>query len=252
MLSELEPRLRACIAKADLEGAKALAARIQHLLRPSGHTMRWMQNQNWLCECAIEAGDLAFASQRLEGVRASTSSATRTHLEATTLLAICLVRDRQIDKAKPLISFVINNINRIQSPRRRQQFHRRFIMRLEEESILASLREDVDADLNVDRVQDDAIRMLILDENALVLQLASMLPPDSVKMLSCVRSHAITSLPVPERKLLPAPHIATAPVAIGERARAALKRVTWRAVCDPEDEIYQAWSKGLSVVYDKK
>ena len=37
-----------------------------------------------------------------------------------------------------------------------------------------------------------------------------------------------------------------------KKAGSALKNVIWRAVCDPNDEVYKAWSEGLSAVYDKK
>ena len=251
-LRTLEPQLRECISSADLERAKTVAARVQRLLLPTGHKTRWMMNQNWLCECAVEAGDTVFAVQRLEGVRASVTHTTRIYLEATTLLAICYVRQGYIEKAKPLISFVLSNASVIGSTRRREQFHKRFILRLEEESILASLRESVQVTQNVDEIQDQAIKLLVIDEGGLTLRLASCIPPDGLKLLAGLRDHSLKALPGPERKLLPGPHQASSLPSAGERMRQALRRVTWRALCDPSHEVYKAWSNGLSVVYDKK
>jgi len=55
-LHKLEPQLKACVKTGDLEQAKGIAAKLQHLLKATGHTTRWMQNTNWLAECALESG----------------------------------------------------------------------------------------------------------------------------------------------------------------------------------------------------
>jgi len=251
-LHKLEPQLRACVKTGDLDQAKGIAAKLQRLLKATGHTTRWMQNTNWLAECALESGQIPFASQRLEGVRAIMSEGTHTHLEATTLLALCYIRSNRIEQAKVLIDDVLDHVNNIKSDRRRRQFHKRFITRIEEESILAGMIEDVEVDLNVDEIQDEAVKLQALDENSLIIFLGNAIPSRSVALLECVRSHALKQLPPADRKFLPTPKQAKVPKELGTRANAALKRVVWRAVCDPNDEVYQAWSKGLSVVYDKK
>lgn len=251
-LRDLEPRLKACVVTADLETAKGLAAQIQKLLLATGHRTRWMMNQNWLCECALEAGDAPFAIHRLEGVRQCVTSETRTYLEATTLLAIAYVREGMIEKAKPLITFVLGNSKNITSERRRQQFHKRFVLRIEEEGILAFFREEHGVDLDPDRVQKEAIKLLSVDEVGLLHQLGRCLDGNGIRLLAEIREHSWKALPLEERKLLPGPAQATSISSAGERMRQALRRVTWRALCDPNDEINQAWTKGLSVVYDKK
>ena len=213
---------------------------------------RWMKNTNWLAECAIEAGDLSLAKQRLEGVTSIVNSNTRIFLEANALLSICLLRKKDIEQAKKYIKITIESINNVKSDKRRRQFQKRFINRIEEECILSGLIESGKADLNVDAVQEKAVKLLALDKNSLILQLASNLPEKSIFLLENVRNESIMLLPPRDQKFLPPPKTLKIPKEVATRANAALKRVTWRAVCDPNDEIYQAWSSGLSVVYDKK
>lgn len=250
-LRKLEPKLKECVKTGDIKRAKSIAAKIQALIKPTGHTTRWMQNTNWLCECALESGDIAFAMQRLEGVRAITNENTRTHLEATAILAFCYIRDNKIDEAKVLVKDVLDRINNISSAKRRRQFHKRFLNRIEEECILSGMAEDISVSFDTDRIQEEAIKLQHFDKNGLVIFLGNALPSRSISLLEGVREFAIKQLPPADRKFLPTPKQARHPIKLGKRAYAALKRVTWRAVCDPNDEIYKAWSDGLSIVYDK-
>jgi len=48
------------------------------------------------------------------------SEGTRTHLEATTLLALCYIRSNRIEQAKVLIDDVLDHVNNIKSDRRRR------------------------------------------------------------------------------------------------------------------------------------
>ena len=96
------------------------------------------------------------------------------------------------------------------------------------------------------------IKLLSLDQNSLIINLGSQLPEQSLLLLEEIRNEAIKLLPPADQKFLPSPEQTKVPREIGRKANAALKRVIWKAVCDPTDEIYKAWSNGLSVVYDKK
>lgn len=251
-LHQLEPQLRECVATADLKRAKLLAAKIQKLLKETGHNTRWMQNKNWLSECALEAGNIPFAIRHLKEVRSIMSDGTRIHIEATALLALCYIRTKRIDDALHHIKSVIFRVSKIESDYRRQQFHRRFINRIEEECILTGLVGEGEIKYDIDKIQEEAIALQYMDPQSLVSQLGSAIPDNSVKLLEGVRAQALKQLPLADRKCLPSPDEAKKPKELGKRAKAALKRVIWPAICDPNDEIYQAWSNGLSVVYDKK
>ncbi len=251
-LHRLEPQLRACLPTGDIAKAKKLAGKIQHILKDTGHTTRWMQNTNWLAECALEAGEISFAIQRLEGVRAVVAESTRIYLEATALLSLCYLRRKRLDEAKLLIAETIANVNNITSDNRRRQFNKRFVERIEEECILAGIMSGATEPVDVNKIQEEAVKLLHLDEGSILILLGNSLPSNSIALLENARNYTLKQIPSADRKLLPSPKQAVVPKKLGKRTLKAVKRVVWRAVCDPSDEIYQAWSAGLSVVYDKK
>ena len=80
----------------------------------------------------MEGGQLEFAISGFEGVRKLMSDDTRTHLEATALLGICYLRKGNIDLAKKHLQETVRKINNIQSDKRRRQFHKRLLARIEE------------------------------------------------------------------------------------------------------------------------
>ncbi len=59
----------------------------------------------------------------------------------------------------------------------------------------------------------------------------------------------VLMLPLSDRLALPAPQQATSELNLGKRIKGFIKRVVWRAVCDPESPIYKAWSAKLPEVY---
>ncbi|MET0081125.1 MAG: hypothetical protein ABW119_21945, partial [Candidatus Thiodiazotropha lotti] len=68
-LAILEPMLREAADSHDLEKAKEITARIQSVLRPTGHETRLMQTKNRLFEVAMESGNLGMAISGFLGVR---------------------------------------------------------------------------------------------------------------------------------------------------------------------------------------
>jgi len=248
-----EPQLRLCVKTADLEKAKKITAKIQLLLRPSGHETRILQAKNWLYESAMEANSLTFAKMGFEGTIQKSSLRTRLNLEATSLLAICYLREKNIDRARNLIISAVENINSIKSDERREQFQKRLIERLEEESIIAGLT-DKDAELlDLEAVDKEVVKLVMSkSENQIYLEMGKAVPQKSIDLLSEVRETYALRLTAPDRKFLPPPLTEEKKEELGKRANSALKRVAWRALCSPESEIYKAWSQGLSVVYDKK
>lgn len=252
-LAKLEPQLRSCVGVADLRKAKEITARILEVLRPTGHETRILQAKNWLYETAMEANSLTFAKMGFEGTIQKSNPRTRLNLEATALLAICYLREGNLERSRDLIVKAVKNINNIKSDERREQFHKRLIERLEEESILVGLKEEPSNPLELEEVDKQAIRLVMTkSENQIYLEMGRAVPQKSVDLLSDVRNTYTSRLPGPDRKMLPPPITEENKEALGKRASSALKRVAWRAICSTDSEIYQAWSQGLSVVYDKK
>jgi hypothetical protein len=252
-LAVLVPQLKLCVKFADLDKAKRIAAQIQELLRPTGHETMVLQAKNWLYETAMEANSLTYAKMGFEGTIQKSSAKTRLNLEATSLLAICYLREQNSEKARELIIKAIDNINNIKSDERRRQFHRRLLEKLEEESILVGLVDKSAAPLELAEVDKEAVRLVMSkSESQILVEMGRAIPQKSIDLLSEVRNTYKLRLPAPDRKFLPPPLTEDTKEELGKRANSALKRVAWRALCNPESDIYKAWTQGLSVVYDKK
>lgn len=253
VLSKLEPQLRACVKSANLGKAKAITTEIQNLLRPTGHETRILQAKNWLFETALEANSITFAKLGFEGVIKKSNQNTRLHLEALSLLAICYIRESNFDRSRELIAKAIDSISNIKSETRREQFHRRLIERLEEESILVGLIDKNAKPLEIDAVDKKVIYLVTTkSESEIYTEIGTSIPEKSINLLKAVRNYYELRLPAPDTKLLPAPIEENNKEQLGKRANSALRRVAWRAICNRESEIYKAWNQGLSVVYDKK
>ncbi|MGY5464833.1 hypothetical protein [Citrobacter koseri] len=252
-LSILEPQLRSCVKTADLKKAKFLTIKIQEILRPTGHETRLLQAKNWLYETALEAGNVEFAKAGFKGTMYKSSSRTRVNLEATAFLAICFLRESNIAEARVFIYKAVDNISNITSESRRKQFHKRLLQRLEEESLLAGLIDKSGSVLDLDKVNDETINMVMSQNEEQILErIGSSVPQHSINLLEQVQVAYTLRLPAPDRKLLPKQLSKDKKVELGKRTNTALKRVAWRALCSPESDIYKAWTQGLSVVYDKK
>lgn len=245
--------MRACIPSADFARAKSLVAEIQPILRLTGHRTRLLQIKNWLYECALEAREIDFAMVGFEGTRKLAGGDTRIFLEATVFLAICHLRRGSIAKAKLYVQeAVLLCPNNIQSPRRREQFHKRFLERLEEECVLAGLIEANPRKIEIDDLHNQAVKLIQRNEDDLTAMIGNELPSVSVQLLLDVQDYYQKQLPVPERKLLPPPTQKTNYRELGRKVNGAFKRVVWRVICDPKDDIHKSWSQGLAYVYDGK
>jgi hypothetical protein len=253
-LARLEPRLRNAARIGDFATAKTYAAELQEILRSTGHHMRLYQSKNWLFEAALEAGDLVLARHGFEGIRASVKPTTRLYLEATALLAICHLRDGDIEAAKPHMAEVLSNTDAIQSDFQRRAFKRRVIDRFDEEAILASLRNCGSDNLDASALEAEAGQLIqTKTEDEMFLSLGELTPQHSVDILFCVEEFARKQLPVGDLKFLPGPKTRTERREVGKIVFASFKRTLWRSLCDPESEIYKAWfHQGMGVVLDKK
>ena len=277
-LSKLEPALRKCVASADLEKAKKIERKIQNLLEPTGHETRHSQAKNWLYETALEAGELSYAKLGLKKTIEKSSPTTRLHLEAVSLLAICYLRERDIEKARVLVIDAVRKFYNIKTLWRRDQFYRRLILRLEQESILVGLINDEKRKLIVDEVEAETAKLVeSKSQSEILLEMGNAVPKQSMEILSEIQAHLryirkrysrdfrgeyepwelahddkYLIPPFPPLPPLPPPVNANDRHELGNRASSALKRVAWKALCSPDSEIYQAWNQGLASVYDMR
>jgi len=251
-LRELESELQTAVAKGQPEAAIECAGQIQMLFAPNRKHHRLLRAKLWAFEACLDENRLQYAETGFIGIRKLAGSNTRLYIEATAFLGICHLRQKRAAKAKPLIREVINSANNIRSAKRRRQFHKRFIQRIEEECILSELIGTGGAQLDPTEIHDKAVLLLQQNnEDALTTLIGNLIPPSGVLLLREVRDYSILQLPAPERKLLPAPKVAENPKNIGTRALAVLRRIAWRAVCDPESTIYKAWAKKIPKVYNE-
>lgn len=252
-LAQLEPTLRNCVRRGDCELAEATATKIIRILQPLGQTARILQSKNWLYECALEAGHVEHAISGFISVRKRASRGTRIHIEATALLGICYIRKKQFPEAKTFIKEAIDSHKRIPSVKRRQQFHRRLLERVEQECILSGLTGLSADKLDVSSVHEHAVVLLRTKSDDEIEEIIGRaLPGESILALRDIRQFAILQMPTSEQKLLMPAKDVEKPREIGKKAKTALKRVAWRSLCSPTSDIYKIWSSALSVAYDKK
>jgi len=253
-LANIEPRLRNAARIGDLNNAKKLAAELQGILRPTGHHMRLFQSKNWLFEAALEAGETQLAIQGFEGIRTSVTPTTRLYLEATALLAVCHLRNDDIESAKPFMKEVLANCEIIQSDHQRRIFKRSLIDRFNEEAVLASLRNCGSDHLDPVDVEADAGRLIqTKTEDELFLELGEKTPEHSVDVLLRIDEFALKQLPIGDLKFLPGPKVRMERREVGKTVFASFKRTLWRSLCDSESDIYKTWfHQGMGVVLDKK
>lgn len=251
-LRVLENSLRAATARADCVAALEVLGKIQDLFGADRRHHRLLKNKLWAFESCLDNNDLTFAESGLIGVMQLSGTKTRIYVESASLLAVCYLRLKKPEKAKPLIRTVIARINNIKSAVRRQQFQRRFIERIEEECILSELIGRSDGEMDIQAIHDNAVKLLKENnEDQLMEFIGGLIPPAGVKLLTDVRDYSILQLPTPDRKLLPGAKDAEKPLHLGRRASAVLKRIGWRSLCDPTSTIYKLWSEKVDKVYNE-
>jgi hypothetical protein len=213
-----------------------------------------MQAKSWLFEAALEAGKLQIAKTGFSGVRKLVSTRTRVYLEATALLAICHLREKDLEKAEPLIAEVLQNDNVIRSNRRRRQFRIRIHHRFAEEGLLAALRGHGTERLEVNDIHFKAGQLLQeKTEDQLFAELGQAIPPQVKDFLLRVDQLSRRQFPKIEVKYLPRPENLLENKKAGETLFSSIRRVLWRSLCDPDSHIYQAWfNEGMMAVLDRK
>lgn len=252
-LRALEPALRAAVYSADYKRAKAFAADIQGLLRATGHETRLMRSKTWLFEAALNAGELLTAEAGFRGIRAKTAASTRVHLEATALLAVCLLRQQKISEAEPLIAKVLQGKS-IRDVARRRHFIESVAARYQLESYISAVKDRAFETFTPEVVDAEAIEAVKnKTDEELYAQIAAALPREVLEFVYRVDRAARKQLTMTEILYLPSPAHLQQRVEQGRSFFASLKLVIWKSLCDPQSEIYKAWyTNGMAHVLSKK
>lgn len=252
-LAILEPALRAAVYAGDYEQAKDLVRDIQLLLRATGHETRLMRSKTWLFEAALNAGELLTAEAGFRGVCAKTAETTRVHLEAKALLVVCLIRQKKISEAEPLIAKVLQGKS-IKDMARRRSFIETVTTRYHLESYVAAVRNRLYEPLLPDAIDAEAIEAVKhKSDDELYAQIATALPRDVVEFVFRVDRASREKLTLTEVLYLPAPAMLEKKAVQGRSFFASLKLVIWKSLCDPQSDIYKAWyTNGMSHFFSKK
>ena len=251
-IKPLEHELRKAVQQAEPEVAIELAEKIQNLFPFDRKHHRLLRAKLWAFEACLDANRLTYAEAGFIGIRKFSEPNTRLYLEASSLLAVCYLRQKKITESKKLIHEAISKINNIASDRTRHQFQKRLIERIVEECILAELIGAGKEKLDVKEIESKAIFLIQRNSDDEILKLiGNSVPVSSIKLLSDVRTYSIKQLPAPDRKLLPAPEKAEEPKHIGRITFAILRRVAWKTFCKPSSPIYKLWANRVPKVFNE-
>jgi len=251
-LRPLERELRAAVRSASPESAIEIATRIQGLFSNDRRHHRLLRAKLWAFEACLDANRITYAQNGFVGVRKLAGITTRLYLEASSLLAVCYLREKKTGEAKQLIREIISNVNNIKSDRTRHQFQKRLVARIEEECILTELIGKDEGLLDPEEIHAKAIILLQRNSNAEIIKLiGNSVPVAGIELLKDVRNYSINQLSPPDRKMLPSPEKAEAPQKIGRITFALLRRIAWKTFCDPESSIYKLWSKRVPKIFNE-
>lgn len=252
-LNLLEKELLSAVRSGSAEGAIEAATKIQILFGADRRHPRLMRSKLWAYEVCLDAQRLEYAERGLIGITQLSGTRTRVHLEASSLLAVCYLRQKKIEEAKKLIRSVIGNINSIKSAKTRHAFQKRLIERLEEECIFVELvGAGGNEKLDVDEVHSKAVELLQRSNDDELLRLiGNSIPAAGGLLLKDVRDYSIKQLPAADRPLLPAPTKTAESKHIGKAAFAVLRRVAWKTLCKEDSPIFKLWSKKVPEVFNK-
>ncbi|MEQ1838680.1 MAG: hypothetical protein ABL858_10170 [Candidatus Nitrotoga sp.] len=251
-IKPLELELRKAVQQAEPEVAIELAEKIQNLFPYDRKHHRLLRAKLWTFEACLDANRLTYAEAGFIGIKKLSESNTRLYLEAISLLAVCLLRQKKIPESKKFIHEALSKINNITSDRTRHQFQKRLIERIEEECIFAELIGAGEEKLDVKEIEGKAIFLIQRNSDDEILKLiGNSVPVSSVKLLNDVRTYSMKQLPAPDRKLLPAPEKAEEPKHIGRITFAILRRAAWKTFCKPSSPIYKLWANRIPKVFNE-
>lgn len=253
-LSILKPQFESAINDKDIHSAKIIIKDIEDVLKQNNNETLLAKYKNWFYELALDLEQYTIAENGFFSIRHSINSNTRIHLEATALLAICYLRQKKVDSAKPLIKEVLNNDAVIKTPRTRQIFNKNIIQRFDEEVALYSLKQDVIPKMDIDEIEAEAGYLIATkSEEELFGLLGYNLPATTKNILYEVDSFAKNLLPYEERKLLPSSQDIIKNEAAGKTVFQSFKRTIYNSICDQKSQVYKMWNERVvGAVFDTK
>lgn len=252
-LKILEPKLNKAIQNQNLEAAKNIVLDIQSLLRPTNHIVRLIQSKNKLYELAIELNKSDFALNGLLSNEKVLNENTRIYLETISLIAICYLRQKEIQQAQIYIRKVLQNHSVIKTKRTREIFHSEIINRFNEEVAMATLTTNEKAYLDEDEVEREAIRIIqTLSEDEIFSNIGQISPKTTKDLIYLIHDFSTKQLPSAERLGLPSPDQMIKDKEVGITVFESVKRVVYNSLCNPESEIYKTWyNNGMQMVLSK-
>lgn len=247
-ISRLENALKKSTYEGDLEASKRIIIDLQSIYTATGNTAKLLQAKMRFYEASMDVGNIISAEIGLTSVRTQANRNTRTHLEASVLLAICYLRMKDIKKAEPIIRDVLINDKVITSEQKRIVFRKNAIERFDQEGLLFALRSESDSskiELDYNRLEAEAgdlIRMNY-DEGQLFENIGRSIPSSAKSVLLQVDEFAKKQLPSAERIALPSATQVLEDNRVGKTLFSSVKRVLYKSICDTSSEVYKGWYK---------
>lgn len=250
-LRSLEPKLRYAAKYGNYSEAEKTIKDIQSLFLNNRDHWRVLQAKNWFFQAALEDNKVDYAIRGFESIRIRANDNTRTYLEATILLGIGYLRMNKIDLAKQYIRESILRINNVTSDERRHQLQKRIVKRIEFECILGQLQTESVQILKPKELHEKAVKLLqTKSEQDIYGMVGKEVPQGALQLTQEIKKYSVKLLPFGDQKLLaPPPSMST--YEFGKKVVETVKRVGWRAVCNPESEIFNLWQNQVPEIFNK-
>lgn len=252
-VAKLEQEILDQSQRGNLAAAKLSLNDLRPILERYGQKARLLQAYLYLYEGALQSGELETAKRGFQFVRDQANKKTRLYLEATALLAITHLRDKNLFSAEPLMFEVLNNERLIRSDIRREQFIAELVDRFDREGALTGLSRVHSEPLPVQEVHERAMLLLQqgLNEDDLEENLGQAVPQEVRDFILEVNRVSRKSLPPADRLLLPPPRELGKDRKVGSLVFRGIRHRLYPYICEEESEVYQAWvHKGLSAICD--
>lgn len=248
---ELERSLLNSAHSRDLKKAKLALNDLKSILEKYNHRGRLYENYLRLYEAALEHWDLNLAKNGFRFVRQNVDRKTRLYLEATVLLAIAHLRERDLFAAQPYMSEVLQDEQTISSENQRRRFRAEVIDRFDQEGAIAALAEVYPELREEADMHQRAVQLLRqgTNEDDLLEEIGTNTPQAVKDFILKIDEMSKRMLPDAERLLLPSPREVVRNKQAGKVVFEGVKRRLYSRICDKDSEVYAAWfHRGLDAV----
>lgn len=126
--------------------------------------------------------------------------------------------------------------------------------RFDEEALLASISTEAAENMDLEKIQEDAAKLIQTKHEDEILELlGSNVPEDALDFIERVNRESKNLLTYEEKLRLPSPATFQQKKKLGKGLLAAFQTVIWKSLCDQSSEVYKIWfTNGLQAVLDKK